>query len=170
MRVACPECSAEYELPPAVVARLGAGGRAVRCARCGTSWTPDPPSEPAPEGSDRFVESAPMLAASVQPTPVQPAAVQPASGAVPSVPAPPPAESAPRTARVEEASRRRDDFAPPALQPGERPARPAGAGLAWAASLLLLAAAAAAAWHWRVEVVAAWPPAARIFQALGLAG
>ncbi|MBB5694152.1 hypothetical protein [Muricoccus pecuniae] len=41
---------------------------------------------------------------------------------------------------------------------------------AWAASVLLLAGAAAAAWSWRVDLVEAWPPAARAFIALGLAG
>jgi fatty acid desaturase len=60
---------------------------------------------------------------------------------------------------------------PPEPIPAASRAAPAwGTGLAWAASLLLLAAAAGAAWYWRVSLVEAWPPAARAFMALGLAG
>lgn len=36
MRIVCPACAAAYEVP---VERL-VPGRAVRCARCGTDWTP----------------------------------------------------------------------------------------------------------------------------------
>ncbi|HWX50349.1 MAG TPA: hypothetical protein VNZ61_20050 [Roseomonas sp.] len=39
--------------------------------------------------------------------------------------------------------------------------------LAWAASLLVVAGAVVALWVWRAELMAAWPPAARLFQALG---
>jgi hypothetical protein len=56
----------------------------------------------------------------------------------------------------------------PALAPRAASAR--RTGLAWAASLLLLLAALGAAWYWRIDIVEAWPPAARAYMALGLAG
>lgn len=43
MLIACPQCSATYDLPPE---RLPPG-REVRCARCITLWTPVP-LEPVP--------------------------------------------------------------------------------------------------------------------------
>jgi len=134
MRVACPECSAEYELPPALADRL-TEGRGLRCARCGHTWVPagtavppPPPPEPAtvPEGPSGAAEE---------------------TFAWPPRPGPGPDASLAE--------------APP-------PAR--GAALAWAASLLGLAAAAGAVWNWRVPLVEAWPPLARVFIALGLAG
>jgi predicted Zn finger-like uncharacterized protein len=50
MRIACPSCAAEYEVP---AARLKPG-KQVRCARCRSNWLPDldagnaaPPLDPA---------------------------------------------------------------------------------------------------------------------------
>ena len=141
MRVACPECSAEYDLPPALAARLG-GGKTVRCARCGTTWAPPPPApgELAPGNP-------------VPPEPPAPAAPSSPESALRFPDPPPPAAP------------------PPAPEPAGAPAADTSrfVTLAWAASLLLLAAAAAAAWTWRVDLVEAWPPAARAFIALGLA-
>jgi predicted Zn finger-like uncharacterized protein len=52
MRIVCPSCAAEYEVP---TARLKPG-KLVRCARCRSSWLPDlhaedavPPRDPADE-------------------------------------------------------------------------------------------------------------------------
>ena len=150
MRVACPECAAEYDLPPAIAARLE-GGKTVRCARCGTTWAPPPP---------RLDDFAPENPAPDSPAPAGP----PQAPAAP----PPPPQSAPRFPD------------PPPPLPGLPVPRQEAAEaradtsrfvtLAWAASLLLLAGAAAAAWVWRIELVEAWPPAARAFVALGLAG
>ena len=39
MRLDCPTCHASYEVPEA---RL-AGRTSVRCAQCGSQWTPEPP-------------------------------------------------------------------------------------------------------------------------------
>jgi predicted Zn finger-like uncharacterized protein len=41
MRIACPNCAAEYEVP---APRLTAG-KLVRCARCANKWLPVPPAE-----------------------------------------------------------------------------------------------------------------------------
>lgn len=43
MRIVCPSCAAAYEVPDA---RL-MPGKSVRCARCGTNWTPAAELEPA---------------------------------------------------------------------------------------------------------------------------
>lgn len=57
----------------------------------------------------------------------------------------------------------------PPLRPSP-PAAPepglAGAVFAWALSLAALAGAGAALWHWRAEIAAAWPPAARLLALL----
>lgn len=36
MRITCPSCSAGYEVPDSLMP----AGRIVRCARCGSEWTP----------------------------------------------------------------------------------------------------------------------------------
>ena len=117
MRVACPECAAEYELPPEVAARL-APGRAVRCARCGASWAPVP--EEAPGG-----ESAAPAPALDDPEP-EPPPVGPAE------PIAAPALAAPRRGR------------PAVPQPG---GRGAALGWVATAAVLLLAAGAAWHWR-----------------------
>ena len=63
----------------------------------------------------------------------------------------------------------------PTASPPPAPTRPAGArggtvAAAWLLSLALLGGAAFAAWHWRAEVMAAWPPSIRLYAALGLPG
>ncbi|WP_426959699.1 zinc-ribbon domain-containing protein [Muricoccus radiodurans] len=159
MRVACPNCAAEYDLPPAVTARL-AGGKTVRCTRCGTSWAPELPSPerqtperqtPERQTPERQTPERPAREEAA-PRPVFSAAEPPLD--MPRPPAPAPLPPKPRAEPV----------------PVERPQPRAALGIAWAASLLILAGAAYAAWHWRAEVVAAWPPAARAYMALGLAG
>jgi hypothetical protein len=68
---------------------------------------------------------------------------------------------------------------PPPLQPGRPPAissphggKPAAPwlapALAWAASLAVLAGVVGALVYYRADVIAAWPPAARLFSAFGL--
>ena len=67
MRVACPSCSATYDVPDSLVTP----GRIVRCARCGNEWTPvqaiphePPPSqEPPAKELDRRTPEPPTLAA-----------------------------------------------------------------------------------------------------------
>ena len=44
MRIECPSCTAAYDLPEQHLV----AGRAVRCARCGASWTPVPTQPPGP--------------------------------------------------------------------------------------------------------------------------
>ncbi|PWC28983.1 zinc-ribbon domain-containing protein [Teichococcus aestuarii] len=57
---------------------------------------------------------------------------------------------------------------PPLRPSGPPPAAPgvAGAVFAWILSLLAVAAGVAALWHWRADIAAAWPPAARLLALL----
>lgn len=77
MRVACPACSTNYDIPEE---RLTAG-TAVRCARCKESWVPrprTPPPEPPPAEPE---SGAPRL-----PTPREPPEPMAVSSAVPEPP------------------------------------------------------------------------------------
>ena len=71
MKITCPSCTAEYNVPDTLAA-----GRVVRCAKCGVEWTPVP--EPVAEA-----------AAIPAPVPDEPVAV---------VPQPPPPDPADRLA------------------------------------------------------------------------
>lgn len=74
MRIACPTCSAEYEVP---ASRL-TPGKAVRCAQCGGEWTAssdaeeiEPPRTAAPDPAAE-VEGAPTTSAAPTAPPLSP--------------------------------------------------------------------------------------------------
>jgi len=142
MRIECPGCGAAYEvreelLPP---------GRPVRCTRCGRSWVPL--EAPAPAGSGAAPVERPVEAeAPVRRRPI-PLRVRSRLAAPAAQEEPAPGLRTPTDSPREE----RELVAPL---------------LAWAASLLVVAGAVVALWVWRAELMAAWPPAARLFQALG---
>lgn len=127
MRIACPSCAADYEVPD----RLLAGAtRRLRCARCGAEF------------------ALPGAAAAPAPTPdAAPAAMD----HVPE-PAPPPAPRVPLVAMHQEP----EAGAPVALR------------RAWAASVALVLGATASLLLFRGAVMEGWPPAIRLFAALGL--
>lgn len=79
MQIVCPSCASRYELD---AAKLGPGGRKVRCASCQTLWhvAPEPEPETAPEAEPEQV-AAETAAAEVEP-----------SGDAPSFPEAPSAE------------------------------------------------------------------------------
>ncbi len=143
MRITCPNCSAAYDVPDAA---LASGPRLLRCARCAHSF-----EAALPAG-----EAAPLPQANPLP---------PAMGAGVSPPAPP-------TAQPQAAS----DLAPtPRNQPPPRladaPASMAAdrfALLGWAATVVVVGGGVYAAYAWRGAIMAAWPPARRLFAALGL--
>jgi predicted Zn finger-like uncharacterized protein len=154
MRLACPECAAEYDVPEAA---LGAARR-LRCTACGTSWDWTPQATPPPE-----------------PEPDEPAAAPEAPAEPPpenTAPPPPRIDASPIEAariggaRIEVAREERIATAPPPARAGARGS--GGVALAWILSLAILLAAAAALYAWRVPVMAAWPPSIRLYAALGL--
>jgi predicted Zn finger-like uncharacterized protein len=146
MRIACPSCSATYEVPDSLVTV----GRVVRCARCGGDWTP------------------------VEGTPVQDVDPPPRAAAPPPPPTEPAAAVVERTAAEETAEPQTTPETPgpsamdklaahPALPQSRLPLR-----LAWAASLLLIILAAWSAYALRSQIVDAWPPSARMYAAFGM--
>jgi predicted Zn finger-like uncharacterized protein len=121
MRIACPSCDAEYDVPDRL---LAGAARTLRCSRCRADFAlPQAAPPPAPE---------------------PPAVVAP----TPTLLTPPMRERAP-VASV--------------------PPTQAALLRAWIASLVVVTGAVAGLLVFRAEVMAAWPPAARMFAVLGLA-
>lgn len=172
MRVICPTCNAGYEVPES---RIGAG-RKLRCARCKNDWWVDPP-EPgpaAPVAESSFARAvaqaagvpgaaaaaAPpvreVAAAAPSPTPRDPPDTAPA-------PAPPPQLDAPKPAPP-------IALAPAAPAPSAPEQAPQSGGLliAWLASLMIFLAVPAALLLYRAEIMEAWAPSERFYDAIRL--
>ena len=182
MRLACPNCSAEYEVPDAA---LAAGPRLLRCARCSHQFeaalpgasaremSPAPADAPLAVGPPpHFPPAAPSWPAPTE-APPAPLAPGPESDAVAPDRPPPtrgPARSWPMDPEPASRPRRfRPRRPPPGEAEEEGEARP-GAGLAigWVLSIALVLAVGWATYHFHAEIIAAWPPAARLYQALGV--
>jgi len=74
MRVTCPACAADYEVPD----RLLAGApRMLRCARCGADFVPPRPEPAAPPPAPEVAVAPPPVAAAPEPAPPQPEAAPP---------------------------------------------------------------------------------------------
>ncbi|WP_439596174.1 zinc-ribbon domain-containing protein [Falsiroseomonas sp.] len=149
MRISCPNCAAEYDVPDAA---LAAGPRLLRCARCEHKFTaalPEGPAEAPPS------EAEPPEAGETPPDPAAEPAAAP-EAAPPGAAASPPAADPARLAqdRLSDA-------------PASPPDRFALAG--WLLTVLVLAFAAYAGFAWRAEVMEAWPPAQRLYALFGLA-
>ncbi len=175
MRIACPGCAAEYDVPDTL---LATGPRSLRCARCGTEFRAElPPAEP-------FVAE-PKLAPAVAPPPMpepEPAVAVPvqrppppetperrASQAAPAAePEPELLQEVPRPLRSR--PRQHAPIHPPLPRRVEQEATAErGAALAgWIGSFILLATAAWLAYAWRAEIIELWPPVARLYLVLGL--
>ena len=139
MRITCPSCAAEYEVPGTLAA-----GRVVRCAKCAGQWTPVAlPAEAAAE---------PMPPPPLEPAQLEPAQPEPAQPREPPVPIP--AITAPRRVPFD-------------IEKQLRPS-PAPLIAAWVVSAAVLAALVAAAIVWRDPVMHAWPPSLRLYAALGM--
>ncbi|WP_170979483.1 zinc-ribbon domain-containing protein [Roseomonas sp. HF4] len=136
MRIACPSCAAEYEVPDRL---LAGAARRLRCARCAAEFAlPGTGAAPSP---------APLPAA-------PPAAAPPEAAPRPE---PPPADP-PSSPRVPLA----------ATHAAPEPGSDVALRRAWAASVALVLGAAASLLLFRGAVMEAWPPAIRLFAALGL--
>jgi predicted Zn finger-like uncharacterized protein len=139
MRIVCPSCAATYEVPERL---LSGAPRSMRCSRCGVDFTPPRPEAP------------PALPIVSDPEPIAAAPVAPAA---PPAEADPPPPVAPTPVVPE-----RTPVAAP-------PPAPSALARAWIVSLALVLGAAVALVLLRAQVMAAWPPATRLFAALGLA-
>jgi predicted Zn finger-like uncharacterized protein len=134
MHVTCPNCSAAYEVPDRL---LSAGPRLLQCTRCSHQFSvAPPPSDPAPEAPPAppvEVKAAPVAAEAPAPPPAKPEVVAPLAKAAPLAAAPP--------------TRKGD----------------AGAVLGWVATLGLLAVSGVLIAANEARIIAAWPPAERLF-------
>ena len=144
MRLSCPSCGAEYELPETLFLT---GPRKVRCVKCAHSWMagerePEPPAAPA-ENADAAASPAGADAA-IEPGPRRPLPLRRRAAAE----APPPSPDL-------------------ALLPPEPPAASRALLAAWVASFAVLIGGGWAGWTWREAVMHAWPASTHLFTALG---
>lgn len=155
MRIVCPNCQATYDVPDALLSR---GPGRVRCARCATEWAPqERPAAPAP--ATPFADAMAQVAAPPAPEP---------HVAAPPPPAPPPAEPPPPARNTLAMAAARDAQLERPLPRTRTPRDSATLLFAWSLSVGIVLAALGAAYVNRAEIVAAWPPAARAYQVLGI--
>jgi predicted Zn finger-like uncharacterized protein len=150
MRIVCPSCSADYDVPDSLVT----AGRVVRCAACGGEWIPVEVDAAEPD-------SAPPSA--LQPPPNDP---PPVSGnAVPTAaPQEPPVDGLTIADAVLRPQSAMDRLALHSALPSSR----LRLRLAWLASLAVLAFLGWAAYAWRAEISTTWPPSARMYAIFGV--
>ena len=140
MLIECPKCEAGFDVPERLMRDRA---RPLRCGQCGTVFPMPEPPAPEPE---------------------------PVAFRAPEPPRPAPVVAEPRPEPVPLAEEPR----PEPRGAGDTPPEAAtGAGsrglrVAWAASIALLLGGGLAAIIKRDAVMEAWPPAARLFAALGL--
>ncbi len=139
MRITCPACEATYEVP----ARLLGAARQLRCAKCKHLWQPAI-EEAEPVAAPERVVLPPVAPVAPPPPPLREV--------------PPPTPAARRSPELIE---------PPLPMLQDRPPASRGIYAAWAVSLALVAGIGTGLWLYRADVVEAWPPAARLFAALG---
>jgi predicted Zn finger-like uncharacterized protein len=140
MLIECPKCAAGFQVPERL---LRDRNRPLRCGQCGTVFaTPEPPA-PEPEP---FAFRAPE----------------------PPAPAPMVEEPRPAPTLVAEELSPKSEVAHDTQPEAAQGASSRGLRAAWAASIVLLIGGGLAAIIKRDVVMEAWPPAARLFGALGL--
>jgi predicted Zn finger-like uncharacterized protein len=177
MRIACPNCSAEYDVPESL---LAIGPRLLRCARCAHQFDaalpraeppPAPPPAPAPPPTSP-PSAAPQEAArpaAPPPAPLSPDAEQDGIEAPPTLEATSPLVDRPPPTR---GLSRHSPIDPPtqAAKPAAHTARHFAATVtaAWVASLVVIFVAGWATYTYHAEITAAWPSIARLYQALGV--
>ncbi len=170
MQITCPNCATRYVID---AEKIGRAGRKVKCARCGHQWSAEadpqalanaqaaaratppvagPAAAPARDPETRQAEPAPPSAPAAEPVP-EPAAPRPR--------AMPEAALHPR----EEVARARVNLpAPTTIVPAQERRQIVW----WAMVALLLGGIIATAVTARNAVIAFWPPAVQLYDALGL--
>lgn len=169
MRIVCPSCSAAFEVPKT---RL-APGQAVRCARCGTDWTPLAAPEPAKVAQSGVAQSGVAQSGVAQSGVAQSTVAQSEVAQSEQSPERPLPSRNPEpvilTKSAVLAVPRRTLLAPLLnrlnLTLMAEPALVAG----WTVSIAVLLALVWAAVIWRSDVMHAWPPSERLYTTLGLA-
>ena len=154
MRIVCPSCSAAFEVPKT---RL-APGQAVRCARCGTDWTPLAAPEPAKVAQSGVAQST-VAQSEVAQSEQSPERPLPSRNPEPVILTKSAVLAAPRRTLLAPLLNRLNLtlMAEPALVAG------------WTVSIAVLLALVWAAVIWRSDVMHAWPPSERLYTTLGLA-
>ena len=164
MRIACPFCSAAYDVP----APLLREPRMVRCAQCSREWLVGPvsgePSRPAPKAA---VGEPPAQNASGG-TKIPPVETATIVAEPPPVTARPRAEPARATFYTPDPAMYRGSVIGPPITESDAPRSNAPVWIAWAASIAVLLLLAWAAYTWRSAVMEAWPPSQRLYAAVGL--
>ncbi|MDD2877823.1 MAG: zinc-ribbon domain-containing protein [Acidiphilium sp.] len=158
MRIACPVCDAQYQLPPALAAKLPTR---TRCARCGAEWEAVPPVPPVPVEAEAFggPEHGKMLPRSESDLPaVFAPGAMPEATPEEAIPKPVPVLVA-RTAVPAPELRR----PVPAYASDPRVIRKL-----WAGSFGLVIVLIALVLVFHGAISAAWPPSLRVYRALGL--
>ncbi len=141
MRIVCPSCAAAYEVPDARVIP----GQSVRCARCGTSWTPVAGPQPATEAApSRLPTAGPVPLPQSTPTPPRPT---PSDAQIFSAPNP---------------------FAGTPERPGARFAGGPAVLAGWVVSVAAVVGLGWATVTYRYDIMHVWPPSERLYSTLGL--
>jgi predicted Zn finger-like uncharacterized protein len=163
MRIACPNCAAEYEVPDE---KLAGGPRLLKCARCGHSFQAALPPPPPP--SQQQAREAPRAPRREPTQPPPPAPESRTPRPAPDQREPPPDVETDRPRPTRGPTRHSPIDEPAGF--AEKQAAPSGASiaLAWLLSLAALGLAAWAAVHYRAEVMETFPAATRLYRALGL--
>ncbi len=145
MILVCPSCATRYKIDGS---SLGEAGRQVKCARCGAVWHAEPTVDEPPPVDTRAAEM--FATATSTPTPVD-------EEPVPEDDEPPPIPPAPDLSAIPET---RNGLA------GAEPKRAAGAG--WALLALAVVGVVLAGYAGRDQLIATWPPAAKLYDVLGI--
>ncbi len=153
MILTCPSCETRYEVdasafPPA--------GRTVRCAKCGNSWTEKPPQD-MPLTVEVEAPAAVPEPAPPPPPPPPPPAPEPTEVSFDEAPAPVP-EPEPDDISI-------DIGVPEPAGGGRRVGLIAG----WIGLVVFLVGLAAGGIFAQEMIVAAWPPASKLYEMVGMA-
>ncbi|MGH6882295.1 MAG: zinc-ribbon domain-containing protein [Hypericibacter sp.] len=146
MIITCPACSTRYSMDPT---SLGPEGRRVRCAKCKHVWQQTPPDDMPKRVDLAPPEPAPAPAPTVAPVAMAASSSATAASAL----------GGPSEERV-------------AIPPRPRPAPRTGMGAGLGILILLIVIiglAAGAGYLFQKTVVASWPDAREIYDALGIA-
>jgi len=148
MIVRCPICATNYQVDARA---LGPSGRTVRCAHCSHTWRQAPAEE--------------LVSAEAVPAPaVLPESAPAVAPELPRRTAPPQQEFVEQPPRLHQDAVAGESAHEPEVRRRRRPMVAAG----WLLLLLVIAALAGGAVWKREDVIAFWPPALRLYVALGL--